>query len=180
MKRLTVLSKAWVDGVTPWVGVKAMIDEFQADMHQREEEIVVPGSIPDTTKIIRRKPFYAAEVVLKGLDLRTMLAIFDDPLKEYTHMTAPAQRSNYRKHSDLPQTLVSSPWYDLDDFVELDSPSLMPSHLHILPFGACPRFTYFKRNSAAQEIGVQASKFGIEASHTCLLGQEPSKHNTLA
>lgn len=61
---------AWVDGVTPWVGIKAMIEDFQVDMHQRDQEMTVAGITPSSTKVIRRKPFYAAEVVMKNLDLR--------------------------------------------------------------------------------------------------------------
>lgn len=164
---------AWVDGVLPWVGVKGMIDEFQVDMHQRDEESTVPGLFPNTSKVIRRKPLYAAEVVLKGLDLRAMLATFDEPLRPKVQMTAPPQRSNYRAHQDLPITDPSSHWSDKDDFVETDWVPSMTPKLHLLPVVSCPHFTYFKRNSAAPGNTTEASKFGVEQSHTCLLGKEP-------
>ena len=164
---------AWVDGVVPWIGVKAMIDEFQVDMHQREEEAIVPGLFPDTMKVTHHKPFYAAEVVLKGLDMRVMLATFDEELRQAVQMTAPSQRSNYRAHKGLPATELSSAWHDANDFVETDwSPSDNPS-LHLLPVVTCPHFTYFKRNSALLGNTAERSKFGVEKSHTCLLGEEP-------
>ncbi|TFK43439.1 golgi-body localization protein domain-containing protein [Crucibulum laeve] len=166
--------ETWVDGVTPWVGVKGMIDEFQADMHQRDEEAVVAGPAPNTTKTVRRKPFYAAEVVLRGLDLRAFLATFVEPLKQVAQISAPSQRSNYRKHNDLPNTPLSSVWYDSDDFIEIDWTPQTPPKLHHLPLASCPHFTYFKRNSAAHTKGIQTSKFGLEHSHVCLLGKEPS------
>ncbi|KAF9485263.1 hypothetical protein BDN70DRAFT_871269 [Pholiota conissans] len=165
--------ETWVDGVTPWVGLKGKVDELQVDMHQREEESIVPGPVPNTTRILRRKPFYAAEVIMKGLELRALLAIFQEPMKQNIDMTAPSQKSNYRKHTDLPITPPSSIWYDLGDFQELDwSP---PDHctLHLLPLAACPHFTYFKRNETLSG-SHQASKFGSEHSHMCLLGKEPS------
>lgn len=177
LETLTIISNlpivAWVDGVIPWIGVKAMIDEFQVDMHQREEETIVPGILPDTLKVTHHKPFYAAEVILKGLDMRAMLAIFDEDLRQAVQMSAFPQRSNYRAHKGLPLTESSSAWHDADDFIEIDwYPSDNPS-LHLLPVAACPHFTYFKRNSAMLGNTTERSKFGVEKSHTCLLGKEP-------
>lgn len=163
---------AWVDGVTSWVGVKGMVDEIQADLHQREEEMIVPGPVPNTTKVLRRKPFYAAQVLMRGLDLRTLLATFVDPLKQEVVMTAPSQRSNYRKHTELPLTPSSSWWYDLKDFVELDWDAPTAPTLHLLPLATCPRFTYFKQKSAGVN-DTEPSKFGSEQSHGCFLGEEP-------
>lgn len=164
---------AWVDGVTPWVGLKGKVDELLVDMHQREEETTVSGPIPDTTRVVRKKPFYAAEVIMKGLELRAMLAIFPEPIKLHAEMTAPPQRSNYRKHTDLPVTLPTSVWHDMDDFVELDWSSGAQPTLHLLPLASCPHFTFSKRNEALSGSLPQASKFGSEHSHICLLGQEP-------
>ncbi len=144
-------------------------------MHQREEESLVPGPLPNTTRTIRRKPFYAAELVMKGLELRALLAIFSESLKCTIGFTAPAQRSNYRQHDNLPVIPPHSIWYDLDDFVELDwGPKDQPT-LHLLPAVTCPHFTYFKQNTALFANQPQSSKFGSEHSHTCLLGQEPCK-----
>ncbi|RDB22829.1 hypothetical protein Hypma_010076 [Hypsizygus marmoreus] len=166
--------ETWVDGVIPWIGVKGVVDEFQADMHQRDEESIVTGPLPDTTKVLRRKPFYAAEVALRGLDLRALLATFDEPLRKDIEMTAPPQRSNYRSHQNLPSTAASSIWHDPDDFIEIDwSPSIEPD-LHLLPVVTCPHFTYFKRNSAALGNANDVSKFGLEKSHTCMVGKGPT------
>jgi len=166
---------AWVDGVTPWVGVKGRVEEFQADMHQREEESTTAGPIPNTTRVVRRKPFYAAEVVMKGIELQAMLATFSEPLKQDVQITASTQRNNYRKHADLPITTSTSTWYDLEDFVELDWLSSGPPVLHLLPLATLPHFTYFKRNSSLPGVFPQTSKFGSEDSHICLLGKEPCK-----
>ena len=67
-------SDAWADGVTPFVGVKAMIEMFQADMHQRAQESIITKP-NGGTKTVVHKPFYAVEVVMKDLDLRSLLAI---------------------------------------------------------------------------------------------------------
>ncbi|KAG6911191.1 hypothetical protein DXG01_003058 [Tephrocybe rancida] len=161
--------ETWADGVTPWIGVKGMIEELQADMHQRDEETVVPGALSD--KVLRRKPVYAAEVSLKGLDLRALLAIFKEPLRQEVEMVAPPQRSNYRAHKHLPTTPSASVWYDSSDFVETDwSPSAEPK-LNLLPVVTCPQFTYFKKNSILPHNSTLLSKFGSEGSHSCLLGK---------
>ncbi|KAF7292415.1 hypothetical protein HMN09_01225600 [Mycena chlorophos] len=162
--------ETWADGVTPWIGVKGMIEEFKVDMHQREEESLMPGARPGTTKLVRRKPFYAVELVMRGLDLRAMLATFDDPMKVNVGVNAAPQRSNYRTRTDLPAVTPDSVWYDEDDFIELDwVPHSLPL-LHLLPVVTCPRFTYFRRRPG-QEDG---SKFGMESSHRCFLGKQPS------
>lgn len=175
MATLILILIAWVDGVVPWVGLKGKVDEFQADLHQREEESIVPGPIPNTTRLVRRKPFYAAEVIMKGLELRAMLATFPEPLKQKADITAPPQRSNYRKHTDLPVTSSKSIWYDMNDFIELGWSSTVDPIVHLLPLVTCPHFTYFKKNAALSGALPQASKFGSEHSHTCLLGKEPCK-----
>jgi len=167
--------ETWVDGVTPFIGVKAMINKFQADLHQRDQESIVPGHIPDAIKVVRHKPFYAAEVILNGLDLQAMVAVFAEPLKQSVDVTSSGQRSNYRTRKDLPTIEPSSSWFDLDDFVETDwLPTTTPT-VHLLPAVACSRLTYFKRNSTLSESPVVTSKFGDEDSHPCLLGKEECK-----
>lgn len=150
-----------------------MVDELQVDMHQREEESTVPGPVPGTTRILRRKPFNAAEVVIKGLDMRALVATFEDPAKKDVTMAASKNKSNYRKHTDLPLTSPSSPWHDTNDFIELDwKPHQTAPLLHLIPVATCPRFSYFKRISASHNHSVN-NKFGTENSHICLLDKEP-------
>jgi hypothetical protein len=166
----------WADGVTPFIGIKAMIENFHADMHQREQETVVslPG-LATGSKITRSKPFYAAEVVLKGLDLRAMTATFDEPIKKSVPITATGQPSNYRSRLKHHRAEQSTAWVDVDDFVELDwRPTVVPS-VHLFPLVSCPRFTYFKRTPNASQDPTSRSKFGSEDSHVCLLGTEPCK-----
>jgi len=165
--------ESWVDGVSPFIGVKAMIDKFLADMHQRDQTSVVPGRLPDAKKVVHHKSFYAAEVVLTDLDLRAMMAVFAEPSKQSVDVTSSRQRTdNYRTRTDLPTMEPSSLWFDLDDFVETDwQPSITPT-VHLLPAVACSRLTYFKRNSTLSESPAVTSKFGDENSHACLLGKE--------
>ncbi|KAF8663414.1 hypothetical protein AX16_000986 [Volvariella volvacea WC 439] len=163
----------WVDGVTPWVGVKGLFENFLVDMHQREEVSEVPGATPDTTKLVRHKPFYTAEVVLKGAEIRALCALFDEVRKKQIPMDADYERSSYRLWEGLPETDSSSVWYDIDDFIEIDWIGTSTPVLHLLPVAKCPWVTYFKRN--APKVGTQTthSRFGNEDTHACILGQEP-------
>ncbi|CAL1700808.1 unnamed protein product [Somion occarium] len=168
-------SDAWVDGVTPFVGVKAMIDTFQADMHQRSQEstITTPNS---STKTVEHKPFYAVEVVMKGLELRALLAIFSEPLKQRVPLESSPLGSAYRTRENIPVIKPDSVWIDLDDFVEIDWSSEGIPVLHLLPAVFCPRFTYFKRAQDKNVSGerIDVTKFGNENTHVCLLGTESS------
>ncbi|KAI9001069.1 golgi-body localization protein domain-containing protein [Trametes punicea] len=168
--------EAWADGVTPFVGVKALINEFHADMHQRDTETseMTHGGL----KKVHHKPFYAIEVVLKGLDLRAMLAVFPDPLKQCTPLENTPLVSNYRTRNNLTPIDLTSDWVDMDDFAvyEEETPSL--PDIYLLPAASCPRFTYFKRvdeyDSSGPEKPSDRTKFGSERTHVCLIGKEAS------
>lgn len=153
-----------------------MVEEFQADMHQRDQESIVPGKEPDSIKVVRHKPFYAAEVILVGMDLRTLLAIFQEPLKKKVPVASTEQSSNYRtRNLDLPQISSTSSWFDIQDYSDIDwDHSILPK-LHLLPIAACPRFTYIKRNNNSVHAAIANTKFGNEDTHTCLLGGESCK-----
>ncbi|EGO01866.1 hypothetical protein SERLA73DRAFT_71025 [Serpula lacrymans var. lacrymans S7.3] len=166
--------ESWVDGITPFVGVKARIDHFQADLHQRDQESIAPGRIPDSIKVIRHKPFYAAEVVLKGLDLRALLATFAEPLKRAVPISSADHVGDSSPGSNTALTDIPVPWFDMDDFVETDwGPSVTPD-IHLVPVLSCPRLTYFKRNVRTYKSQAETSKFGMEHTHTCMLGKDIS------
>ncbi|KAI5893473.1 uncharacterized protein SCHCODRAFT_02747457 [Schizophyllum commune H4-8] len=168
--------QTWVEGVTPWIGVKGLLRDFQVDMHQRDQEMAVPGMQPGTTKVIRRKPFYAAEVAIKDLDLRAVLATFPELLKQAVPVTKPEHRSNYSSRTDLPTSSQFSAWYDSDDYVELDWQPIENPTLHFLPVANCPYIAYFKRNLANSPHTDEDlnTKFGNEHTHTCLLNTQAS------
>ncbi|KAI6163026.1 golgi-body localization protein domain-containing protein [Pisolithus thermaeus] len=164
--------ESWVDGTTCFVGMKAKVDLLQADLHQREQETIAPGKIPDSIQVVRHKPFYAAEVIMKDLDVRVLQATFSEPLKQAVHVSPGSENSSKKVLSSSSE--MPSSWMDKDDFVETD---WFPQHqprVHLLPVLSCPKLTYFKRHSQHTEIQAENSKFGNEDTHVCLLGCEPS------
>lgn len=166
---------AWTRGITPWIGVKGMIDELRLDMHQRDQVTLALGTEPDKLKAIHHKPFYAAELVLKGVDLRTVLAVFRESLKTEISVATSSSSTCLRLNHLPTKTPLSSSWYNVHDFIELDWTSSIEPTVHYLPFATCPRFAYVKRNDAKTGKKLN-SKFGIENTHFCLLEQGPCKH----
>ncbi|KAG1768119.1 golgi-body localization protein domain-containing protein [Suillus occidentalis] len=162
---------SWVSGTTSFVGTKANVGHFQADMHQRDQESIAPGDSQDSIKVVRHKPFYAAEVVMKDMDLRAMLATFSEPLKQAITLAFESDRDTSNATKPLP-TIAPSDWIDVDDFVETDWSSKHEPDIRLLPLLLCSRLTYFKKNATSGPM--EGSKFGVEDTHTCLLGSEPS------
>lgn len=172
---------AWSDGVTPFVGVKAKINHFQADLHQRAQECTIT-TLDGATKTIVHKPFCAMEVTAKELELRTLLAIFSAPLKQCVPLQSIPVGSAYRNRANIPVAEPDSPWVDLDDFVEIDESTEGIPILHFLPAVICPRFTYFRRawdQGEVSEHRVETSKFGDEDTHVCTHGKEMCKYAQL-
>lgn len=167
---------SWSKGLTSCVGIKAFIDKFQADMHQREQETTVLTGMPLRTKTIRHKPFYSAEVNISGLDLRAVRGLFEDPIKRLAVSSKILMESSPFSRANEPKpTELTSPWVNLDDFVEIDwMPSASPSVLHVIPVATCPYFTYHKRYNK-QDSALETSRFGEEDTHRCLMGKGISK-----
>lgn len=176
--------ESWSDGVINCVGIKALVDLFEADLHQREQEATITGLLPNTTKKIRHKPFYAAEVVLAGLQLRAIVATFSEPVKRLIDMED-SRRENKYKGIGEDEDDASSYWMDLDDFAETDwRPDTENSSIRLLPIASCPRFSYFRRSSGLhyhaqlgdnRQAAFETSRFGSEETHVCLMGKESCK-----
>ncbi|KAG0709732.1 golgi-body localization protein domain-containing protein [Suillus ampliporus] len=162
---------SWVSGTTSFVGTKANVGHFQADMHQRDQESIAPGDSQDSIKVVRHKPFYAAEVVMENVDLRAMLATFSEPLKKAVSLSFEGDR-DVNNATRPTSAIAPSDWIDTDDFVETDWSSKHEPDIQLLPALLCSRLTYFKKNVTPEPI--EGSKFGVEDTHTCLLGSEAS------
>ena len=183
--------QSWSDGITRFVGMKALIDHFHADLHQRDEESTQFNPSLGTSEVVRHKYLHNAEAVLRGLHLRAMLGTFQDPVKKIVLPDTPEEEAGSNKfRSNLPTTSPDSIWFDKDDFVELDWSSRDTPVVNLLRAAECPHFVYTKcpvetQNAKAHQRTV-FSKFGNEDTHSCYLGKEPCevflliRNNTLA
>ncbi|EUC67503.1 Apt1 domain protein [Rhizoctonia solani AG-3 Rhs1AP] len=182
---------SWATGITPCVGIKAVVETFQADLHQRDEIEVIKNEVTGDSKKKVHKPFYAAEIVAKGLDLRAMLAQFREPEKPAVDLP-PLPSGEFETSSSARPPLPASSkepmhsrWVDLDDFVETDwTPSDDNPALWLFTVAYCPRITYFKKpdrsithdaaHTTCSMPEKSSSEFGNENTHLCLMGTEES------
>jgi hypothetical protein len=180
---------SWATGITPCVGIKAVVETFQADLHQRDEIEIIKNEVTGDSKKKTHKPFYAAEVVAKGLDLRAMLARFREPEKPGVDLP-PLPSGEFETSSSARPPLppsskepMHSRWVDLDDFVETDwTPNDSNPALWLFTVASCPRITYFKkperpisndiRHTTCSIPEESLSPFGNENTHKCLMGTE--------
>ncbi|KAG1752693.1 golgi-body localization protein domain-containing protein [Suillus paluster] len=146
---------SWVSGTTSFVGTKANVGHFQADMHQRDQESIAPGDSQDSIKVTC-VPCWAT---------------FSEPLKQAVSLPFEGEQ-DLNNPTRPPSTSAPSDWIDTDDFVETDWSSKHEPDIQLLPVLLCSRLTYFKKNVTSGPI--EDSKFGIEDTHTCLLGSEAS------
>ncbi|KZW03765.1 hypothetical protein EXIGLDRAFT_635040 [Exidia glandulosa HHB12029] len=180
--------EAWTKGETPFIGVKAFMQSFHADLHQSTQEISLRRAGKDAV-VSKHKKFNAVEVVIAGLELRAMAAVFAEPHKQLITLKRASDES-LRPWDDMEPHDVRSRWVDLDDFVELmwsaadRKPRIYLSHL-----ASCPRFMFSKQAACREPWVPQStihgvaessavSKFGTEHSHLCFLGKEPSAKQT--
>ena len=114
---------------------------------------------------------------MKDLDLRSLLAIYSEPLKQEVPLESSPLGSSYRTRENLPTVPQDSVWMDLDDFVEIGWSSTDTPTLHLLPVVSCPRFTYFRKSHDRHVSGdrIDVTKFGNERTHNCLLNTEACK-----
>ncbi|ORY86330.1 golgi-body localization protein domain-domain-containing protein [Protomyces lactucae-debilis] len=170
-------------------GIKAKIDEFVLDLHQRKEERVERNKTLETERQASHMNIYRARVDLKRVDLRVVTAEFSADL----HSDARAEvltkdpldpDDNPRGKAAAKQGDFNVPeedlaWVDMDDFDELDNmlPTIDPS-CQILPLAYAPRFVYDRdttpQDGNSQDCGthvtkVQKQRFGYEKSHYCYM-----------
>ncbi|GJJ07408.1 hypothetical protein Clacol_001610 [Clathrus columnatus] len=166
-------AEGWKQGITRCVGIKTFLESFQADLHQRLEEKARSRNQKQKSKVIRHRPFYAIDVILTGLDLRSLMAKFVDPDKRLVNPNFTANSTNF--WDTLTPCSSTSEWIDLDDFTETDwqIPEADPT-IYLYETAFCPRFVYFKRLPLDSMLSSNTNKFGDEATHVCLMGKEPS------
>ena len=185
----------WRKGVTTILGVKGKIGTFKVDLHQRAEELTIKRpEIGDSRTAIHKK-FYLAEVHCGEVDLRVISATYVDSEKAtaavaYGYDIVDDNESSERPENRLLDDAEEREWFDQNDFVDL-GPSLQydsskaPDFV-LVPLMTSPVCTYYRQSSsgrpddsaASEEAKSQTSsqtKFGVEASHMCLIGQAPGQ-----
>ncbi|GAA5985789.1 hypothetical protein JCM10908_007112 [Rhodotorula pacifica] len=184
----------WRNGECSVLGLKGKIGRFNVDLHQRAQEMVIHRPEMSQSKHVTHKVFYMAEVDLDSVDLRAIMAVFEEPEKAEFAPSQSSDEEDAAPKPDFDEFLVEQDereWVNLDDFKDSvgNWPYAGEPRVHLLPFMLCPRFTYYRHSDAAtpptedqrdSQTGdehspatppeLPKSKFGSEASHTCLMG----------
>ncbi|CAD6932138.1 unnamed protein product [Tilletia controversa] len=144
-------------GRTTLVGVKARVDSFRADLHQRQEETIKerPEMKKDTDKKLKvfHKPFNEVELDCAGIDLRTVWARFYDESRQLVDEFEGDAEDDL---DDFPETNAAAgeeEWYDIADFAEIDwqPPNGATPDLSITQTMVCPRFHYYRKVESKRE-----------------------------
>ncbi|CAN6596682.1 hypothetical protein TRVA0_001S03136 [Trichomonascus vanleenenianus] len=173
-------------------GLKAKIDSFVMDLHQRREE--------EKGKRWKMKT-HMGEFDFQGTDMRVILGQFKErspqellakqldvqsenspgsssyaTTEQHTnHSATTSQIAGHFKISDNDLT-----WIDMDDYVELDEniPIKNTPKIVVLPLIYTPRWTYIrqtdhsgKTTAVRTDNGKEYIKFGNEPVHDCLIGK---------
>lgn len=166
-------------------GLKARLDSFMLDLHQRREEFRTVVQAPKAQEDSKQNQTTGMRINQVQLDLirtdvRAVSAKIggtgkddvedanDDTLADYNQENARADLSKFT----IPDNDWG--WVDMDDFVELGwvLPSEHNPETQILPLAFAPRFTYFRQTDHADNISGdphRTSPFGKEPTHHCVM-----------
>ncbi|KAF1849445.1 uncharacterized protein K460DRAFT_415813 [Cucurbitaria berberidis CBS 394.84] len=174
-------------GVLSATGLKARLDSFMFDLHQRREEFRTLVQAPKTQEDSKQNQTTGMRINQVQLDLiRTDVravsaSIAGTDSEDVDTATAEDVASFNQEYltADLSKFTIPDNdwgWVDMDDFIELGW--VLPSGRHpetqILPLAFAPRFTYFRQTDHANNISgdkYRTSAFGNEATHHCVMSQ---------
>ncbi|KAF2851641.1 hypothetical protein T440DRAFT_478179 [Plenodomus tracheiphilus IPT5] len=172
-------------GVVSATGLKARLDSFMLDFHQRREVFRTIVQAPKDQKDSQQNQTTGMKINQVQLDLiRTDVravsaSIAGTDSDDVDHATADDLASFNQDYltADLSKFTIPDNdwgWVDMDDFIELGW--ILPSNRHpetqILPLAFAPRFTYFRQTDHANNISGdqhRSSAFGNEATHHCVM-----------
>ncbi|PVI00876.1 hypothetical protein DM02DRAFT_372152 [Periconia macrospinosa] len=166
-------------------GLKARLDSFMLDLHQRREEFRTVVQAPKNQEDSKQNQTSGMRINQVQLDLiktdvRAVSARIagtnTDDVDEASESTI-ADFNQENPTADLSKFTIPDHdwgWVDMDDFVELGwlLPSEVHPETHILPLAFAPRFTYFRQTDHADNISGdphRTSPFGHEPTHHCVM-----------
>ena len=166
-------------------GLKARVDSFMLDLHQRREEFRTVVQAPQGKEDSKQNQttgmrMNQVQLDLIKTDVRAVSASIagtdSDDAVHASHERAASFDQNHLS-ADLSKFTIPDNdwgWVDMDDFIELGW--ILPSDRHpetqILPLAFAPHFTYFRQTDHADNISGdvhRTSAFGNEPTHHCVM-----------
>lgn len=172
-------------GVVSATGLKAKLDSFMFDLHQRREEFRTIVQAPKSQEDSKQNQTTGMRINQVQLDLirtdvRAVSASIGGTDSEDVDNATAADLASFNQEyltADLSKFTIPDNdwgWVDMDDFIELGW--ILPSERHpetsILPLAFAPRFTYFRQTDHANNISGdkhRTSAFGNEPTHHCVM-----------
>ncbi|KAJ4354893.1 Protein SABRE [Ascochyta clinopodiicola] len=172
-------------GVVSATGLKARVDSFMLDLHQRREEFRTVVQAPKGKEDSKQNQttgmrMNQVQLDLIKTDVRAVSAsIAGTDTDDVDHATAEDLASFNQEYLSADLSKFTIPdndwgWVDMDDFIELGW--ILPSDRHpetqILPLAFAPHFTYFRQTDHADNISGdvhRTSAFGNEPTHHCVM-----------
>jgi hypothetical protein len=174
-------------GIVSATGLKARVDSFMFDLHQRREDFRTLVQAPKGQENSKQNQTTGMRINQVQLDLiktdvRAVSASIAGTDPEDVENAAEEDMASYNQEfltADLSKFTIPDNdwgWVDMDDFIELGW--ILPSNRHpetqILPLAFAPRFTYFRQTDHADNISGDVNRrsaFGNEATHHCVMSQ---------
>ncbi|KAI5956819.1 FMP27 [Candida jiufengensis] len=156
------------------VGLRAKIDEFSVDLHQRKEPVTLyHEELSKSTKAMKMI-FNVGEVTLSGIDMRAVHSSFTQNL--YSH-----NKKNYNDEKDSTYDIYfdnDRRWFDIQDYEEAFLPSVRycPRKVRIYPLMYSHRFSYERDTDQDASQNSKDDQFGNEDIHNCRIkDKDPSQ-----
>jgi hypothetical protein len=174
-------------GVVSATGLKARLDSFMFDLHQRREDFRTLVQAPEGQENSKQNHTTGMRINQVQLDLirtdvRAVSASIAGTGGEDIDNATEEDMACYNQESltaDLSKFTIPDNdwgWVDMDDFIELGW--ILPSNRHpdtqILPLAFAPRFTYFRQTDHSDNISGDVNRrsaFGNEPTHHCVMSQ---------
>ncbi|KAF2014869.1 hypothetical protein BU24DRAFT_493378 [Aaosphaeria arxii CBS 175.79] len=166
-------------------GLKARVDSFMLDLHQRREEFRTIVQAPKNQEDSKQNQTTGMRINQVQLDLiktdvRAVSASIEGTNEEDVEGATSDTVAGYNQDhikADLSKFTIPDNdwgWVDMDDFVELGwiLPSDRNPETKILPLAFAPRFTYFRQTDHSDNISGdthRSSPFGREPTHHCVM-----------
>ena len=166
-------------------GLKARLDSFMLDFHQRREVFRTIVQAPKDQKDSQQNQTTGMKINQVQLDLirtdvRAVSASIAGTDSGDVDQATADDMANFNQDcltADLSKFTIPDNdwgWVDMDDFIELGwiLPSNRHPETHILPLAYAPRFTYFRQTDHSNNISGdqhRTSAFGNEATHHCVM-----------
>jgi hypothetical protein len=178
----------WARNMTTLLGVKARMNVFRIDLHQRQQEMIkFRPELGEITRVFH-KPFYEAEIDLGDIDLRTLAAQFTG-----TGQQLPNARNREEEDIALQSDVIfggvnetntseqDTDWHDLDDIVELDWTPAMDDKatlkIRLKQALTFPRLYYYRRLESEREKRTRAHQYANKYSSSAMEGKDgPQVH----